>query len=144
MSLINETVSSLYKKYKTNNPFELCAILGIIIQYADLGDTLGFYMQANRIKMITIHNNLEEYLIRFVCAHELGHAILHPRANTPFLKKNTFFSIDKLEKEANEFATSLLLYDKKLEKYETKFDILREHGIPYEMERFIKKNNHAN
>jgi len=30
-----------------------------------------------------------------------------------------------------------LLYDKSLKDYETKFDIMRESGIPYEMERFI-------
>ena len=49
---------------------------------------------------------------RTVCAHELGHAVLHTHANTPFLRKNTFFSVDKLEIEANTFA-ALLLIDKR-------------------------------
>ncbi|MGQ0440076.1 ImmA/IrrE family metallo-endopeptidase, partial [Bacillus sp. B-TM1] len=36
---------------------------------------------------------------RTVCAHELGHAVLHTHANTPFLRKNTFFSISNLSTE---------------------------------------------
>ena len=47
----------------------------------------------------------------FTCAHELGHAILHPNASTPFLRANTLYSIDKLEQEANSFATNLLISD---------------------------------
>jgi Zn-dependent peptidase ImmA (M78 family) len=42
-----------------------------------------------------------------------------------------------VEREANEFAVNLLLYDKNLQDYETKFDCLRDNGIPYEMERFL-------
>ena len=48
---------------------------------------------------------------RFTCAHELGHAILHPNASTPFLRSKTLFSVDKLEIEANTFATTLLIPD---------------------------------
>ena len=47
----------------------------------------------------------------FTCAHELGHAILHPNASTPFLRSNTLLSVDKLEQEANLFATILLIPD---------------------------------
>ncbi|WP_412055234.1 ImmA/IrrE family metallo-endopeptidase [Bacillus altitudinis] len=42
------------------------------------------------------------------CAHELGHALLHNESNTPFLKRNTFFSTEKIELEANFFAMHLL------------------------------------
>ncbi|MCS4471141.1 ImmA/IrrE family metallo-endopeptidase [Clostridium botulinum] len=45
----------------------------------------------------------------FTCAHELGHAIHHPNANTPFLVNNTFYSVNKLERQANMFAASLLI-----------------------------------
>ena len=33
---------------------------------------------------------------------------MHPKCNTPFLRANTLFSIDKLEKEANCFMALLL------------------------------------
>ncbi|MDL0421376.1 ImmA/IrrE family metallo-endopeptidase [Caldifermentibacillus hisashii] len=111
--------------------------LGIVIIFLDLGDTYGFYRCYKRVKTIVINSELSEWLKRYVCAHELGHAILHSDLNTSFLKKNTFYSIGKIEREANEFAVNLLLYDKNLEDYGTKFDILRENGIPYEMERFM-------
>lgn len=45
---------------------------------------------------------------RQVCAHELGHAILHPKSNTPFLRANTLYSVNKLETEANRFMALLL------------------------------------
>ena len=36
-----------------------------------------------------------------------GHSQIHPRVNTPFLRKNTLFSTDR-EVEANRFAVELL------------------------------------
>jgi Zn-dependent peptidase ImmA (M78 family) len=39
---------------------------------------------------------------------ELGHAILHPKSNTPFLRANTLYSVNKLETEANRFMALLL------------------------------------
>ncbi|MEW8956389.1 ImmA/IrrE family metallo-endopeptidase, partial [Clostridium sp.] len=45
----------------------------------------------------------------FTCGHELGHAILHEDSNTPFLRNNTFYSINKLERQANMFAAYLLI-----------------------------------
>lgn len=97
----------------------------------------GFYKYDKRNKYIFINQKLSKEMQRFVCAHELGHAILHPRSNTPFLRKNTLFSIDKIEVEANSFAVQLLLSNENFEHCETKFDILRENGIPFEMERFL-------
>ena len=53
----------------------------------------------------------------FTCAHELGHSILHPNANTPFLRSNTFLLVDKMEIESNKFALELLISDDALEEY---------------------------
>lgn len=44
---------------------------------------------------------------RFICAHELGHLILHPI-------KNTLYSVSKIEVEANIFAVELLVPDESL------------------------------
>ncbi|MEN0650618.1 ImmA/IrrE family metallo-endopeptidase [Caldifermentibacillus hisashii] len=137
MKYLPDKITKLLKTHNTNDPFELGRSLGIVIIFLDLGDTYGFYRCYKRVKTIVINSELTEWLKRYVCAHELGHAILHSDLNTAFLKKNTFYSIGKIEREANEFAVNLLLYDKSLEDYETKFDILRENGIPYEMERYL-------
>lgn len=117
MAFIQEEVKKLIQKYSSNCPFEIARSLGIIIQYGDLGNTLGFYLHDSRIKFININQYLHEILQRFVCAHELGHAILHPKANTPFLRRNTLFSVDKIEVEANTFAVELLIPDEKIYEY---------------------------
>jgi Zn-dependent peptidase ImmA (M78 family) len=137
LNWIIRTLDKEIKKHQTNNPFEIAKNRNIIIRYFPLGQTLGFYMKNVRHQVISINNDINDQLKKFVCAHELGHAILHPNENTPFLSKNTLISKDKIETQANFFAVRLLLYDKNLEDYETKYDILRDCGIPFEMERFL-------
>ena len=105
------TPKQLINKYKTNNPQEIAQELGIIVLFEELGDINGYYNTAFRQKLIHININLPEYKQQFTIAHELGHALLHPKANTPFLRDNTLFSINKLEIEANKFAVDLLITD---------------------------------
>jgi len=139
---IKRKVDELIKKYKTNDPYQIAKLKNIEIQYADLGNTLGFYFHDSRIKFININNKLSAEMQRFVCAHELGHAILHPRSNTPFLKKNTFFSIDKIEVEANTFAVELLLLDEAIYEYRdsnlSMYEACEMHGIPRELSHLKK------
>lgn len=111
MNNIKETVNNLIDKYETNCPFKIAKQRNIIIIYNQLKDYFGYFNTYKRCKFIHINNQLDETLQRFVCAHELGHAILHPRTNTPFLKKNTLFSTEKIELEANTFAAELLIPD---------------------------------
>ena len=91
----------------------------------------------NRISYIFINNNLDETSQKFVCAHELGHSQLHPRVNTPFLRGNTFFSIDKIEIEANRFAVELLFPDEVLYEYENSnlsiYEVAAAYGVPDEV-----------
>jgi Zn-dependent peptidase ImmA (M78 family) len=84
MKGIKEIVRQLIKKYKSNDPFQIAKEKNIIILFAELGATLGFYNSYKRIQFIHLNNQLDEMMQRFVCAHELGHAVLHPRSNTPF------------------------------------------------------------
>ncbi|MBO5373235.1 MAG: ImmA/IrrE family metallo-endopeptidase [Lachnospiraceae bacterium] len=106
---IAEIVSRLIKKCKTSNPFELANALGIKILLEELGNIKGYYNKPLRMKQIHINCNLDRQAQLFTCAHELGHAILHPNASTPFLRSSTLLSVDKMEIEANEFATILLI-----------------------------------
>lgn len=105
------TPKQLINKYKTNNPQEIAQELGIIILFEPLGEINGYYNTAFRQKLIHININLPKYKQQFTIAHELGHALLHPKANTPFLREKTLFSINKLEIEANKFAVDLLITD---------------------------------
>lgn len=85
--------------------------LNIAVFYEDLGSINGYYNKPLRMKQIHINQSLDEKDAEFTCAHELGHAILHPNASTPFLRSKTFLSVDKLEIEANTFAVNLLIPD---------------------------------
>ena len=108
---IKGTVAKVVKYHKTNNPFEICKAMDIVVRYEHLGNILGYCDTHFRMRTIHINNDAPDQLYPFICAHELGHAILHKNINTPFLRKNTLFSIDKIEREANTFTVELLLPD---------------------------------
>lgn len=133
---IKRTVEKLMRKYNTNDPFILADKLGIVVKYDNLGNTWGYFITYKRIKIIHINSNIEEWLQRYTCAHELGHSILHKGVPTPFLKKYTLFSIDKLERQANTFAVELLMSDNVISQYEgyTIHNIADILGIPNGLE----------
>ena len=114
---VKKRIAYLKNKYRTTNPFDLANMLGIVVIKEDLGVIDGYYNKQLRQKQIHINCNLSENDMLFTCAHELGHALLHPNANTKFLRDNTFLSVDKLEQEANRFALELLLPDELLFEY---------------------------
>ena len=106
---IRKKVAQLIKKYNTNDPFEIASCLGIAVFFEELGSINGYYNKQLRMKQIHINHNLPEHIKKYTCAHELGHALLHPDSNTPFLRNNTVFSINRLEIEADKFAVELLI-----------------------------------
>lgn len=122
----------LIKKHSSNNPFIIAGNLGIIILYQDLKNTLGFFNKYKRFKFIHINQNAPEKLQNFICAHELGHAVLHSNINTPFLKRHTLFSTDRVEREANSFAVELILPDKFIHEHAECgfYNIAKYAGIP--------------
>lgn len=130
MDQIISKVRGLVDTYKTNCPFKLARYLGIQIVQEDLGNILGYYNRGFRIKMIHINENAEDHQKKFVCSHELGHAIFHPDANTPFLKKHTLFSTDRIEREANFFAINLLFSKDYIRDQVSLEDAVNLYGIP--------------
>jgi len=128
-------VQSLLNKYGTSCPFEIAKLLGIQIVFEELGNTLGYYSSHFRIKVIHINQNATDSQRKFICAHELGHAICHPEFNTSFLKKHTLFSTDHIEIEANTFAVTLLFSHESEESISIDTAV-NEYGIP---EKMIKK-----
>lgn len=128
----------LIKKHNTNDPLKLASLLKINVVYLDLHHEIqGFYKYDKRNKYIVINNNLGEASQKYVSAHELGHAIVHPRFNTPFLREKTFLSIDRIEVEANTFAVELLLPDSLIYEHKeanlTLKDIANIYGVPKEV-----------
>ncbi len=111
---IKDLVLHLTKKYHTANPYELADALNITVFCEELGSLNGYYTKPYRMKQIHINSSLNEHDAAYTCAHELGHAVLHPNVSTPFLRSKTLLSVDKLEIEANTFAINLLVSDEVL------------------------------
>lgn len=106
---IRKKTNALKKKYGTNNPFDIAKYLGIKVIFEPLGSISGYYNKQLRMKQIHKNHDLSDHDQLFTCAHELGHAIMHPDANTPFLRKRTWLLISKIEIEADKFAIELLI-----------------------------------
>lgn len=111
MKTIKQIVTDLIRIHGTNDPFEIASQKNILVLFEELGDIFGYFNTYKRIPMIHINNILSEQDQRFTCAHELGHRIMHPKVNTPFLRKNTLLSVERIEREANQFAVELLMPD---------------------------------
>lgn len=107
----------IIKKYKTNDPFELCELMNIQVEFTDLGTIKGYYTKERRMQFIRLNNNLVGVHRKIVCFHEAGHSILHPNMNTPFFCENTLFSKNKYEIEANAFAVEMMLPDNLLKEF---------------------------
>lgn len=114
---IRDDVAYLKRYYKTDNPFEIIRAKKILLLYEDLGTIRGYYNMVLRMKQIHINCNLDYQGALFTGTHELGHATLHPKSNTPFLMSNTYQSVNKLEIQANKFAVEFLISDKELDEY---------------------------
>lgn len=115
-------VLNLIARHKTRNPFKLVRLLNIEIVYEDLGEVRGFFKKILRRKYIFINNKLSEFDQKLVCAHELGHAVLHSSNRIQFLIDNTkLLRKSRIEDEANLFASWLLFSgDDVVEEFEFK------------------------
>lgn len=104
-------VKNLTEKYGTSDPFKLCKYLKIYIFYKDLGEEMkGFYQKIKARKVIVINENLDKFSKRVVCAHELGHCILHSNKQVQFSREHSLLPKNSIyELEANKFAAELLI-----------------------------------
>ena len=108
---IKAKVNQLRRKVGSSDPFVIASMLNIKVIIEPLGSINGYYNKTIRMKQIHINEDLSPAMQAFTCAHELGHAVLHPNVNTPFLRRSTLFSVDRMEREANKFAVELLIPD---------------------------------
>lgn len=114
---IRKTVAQYQRKFGTSNPFEIASALHIELSVGDLGTREGCYMYLKKHKCIFLNENLSKHERRFVMAHELGHAVLHPKENCYFIRNKTLLLNSKIEIEANKFAVELLISDDTLTEY---------------------------
>ena len=114
---ICSVAEKIREKYAEADPFKLCDEMGIITLFAPMGPApaacKGFFLTQSRVKSITVNSDLSEDFQRIICAHELGHAMLHrDRSGVNAFHDFAFFDgVDRLEYEANLFAAELLLPD---------------------------------
>lgn len=116
---IKDIVLGLKDLYDTSDPFELCKCLDITVLIHDLGDELlGFFQRTkNDIEILHINSRLNDYERKYICSHELGHAILQPDLAISFFIENPLLIKNKFEIEADTFTAELLLEDNIIEMY---------------------------
>lgn len=132
---IRKKVQQLIRRHGTNNPERLARTMGINVIYIDLGGSVyGTYLKYKRVKTILIDaERTPEHLRRFVLAHELGHAVCTPDANTSWISAYTLaLNTDRIEREANTFAVELLLPDSFIRENEgcSIYQLARLWGVP--------------
>lgn len=130
---IEYKVKDLIKKYNTSNIKELVDHLDISIEHQDFkAKTLDSRLMIVDSKgYIFVRSDLDCAYENFLIAHELGHYVLHYDENISFNFLRRVYKT-RLEREANEFAIRLLMYEelhniKELENIEF---IVKEKGIP--------------
>lgn len=106
---IKKKADLLARKHQSRNPFEIIKGLNSILVFAPLVGVRGFYQYFQRNNIIYVDEDLPYHEKMFVCAHELGHMLLHKKANAVFMDSRTFLNTSFYEKEANTFAVNLLI-----------------------------------
>ena len=109
---LSQVGAKLVKRCGTRDPFEIARQLGVYIIFCEnFGSLKGMYRVIKRNRFIFLNNELDENMLRIVCAHELGHDQLHRN----IAKKNSiqeFMLYDmksKPEYEANIVAAEILM-----------------------------------
>ena len=108
---VKRLADSLVRKYNTRNPFEIISNLNAIVVFYPLHGVKGFYQYFQRNNLIYIDEALDDVEKNFVCAHELGHMLLHKKTNAIFMDSRTQLNTTKYEIEADRFAVDLLIPD---------------------------------
>lgn len=102
---IDEIVVGLIDTYETNDPYELCDLLGISVNTVNADSSFLLCNNSLYIRdyfnqeAIFIKNDLNEHHKEFYLRHELGHALLHTNVFNSGL-----CNLGKLERQANYFA----------------------------------------
>ena len=112
MTDIKKFTYALREEHGTRDPFAIASAMGMKIIVCPLPESIrGFYLMLFDTQLIYINDALEGAPQAETCAHELGHALLHPALNTLFIKANTDMLVGRYEREAELFSVCLLYDD---------------------------------
>ena len=116
MKKIRQIVNELIELHQTRDPFEIARGRNITLNFRyDFTELKGAYVIIRGNKYIFLNGNIEECVCRYVCAHELGHDVLHQGlTDTIYAFENPACS-QFTEKQANLFAAHLLLCDQEMD-----------------------------
>lgn len=108
---IFRTANELVQAYGTRDPIEIAECSGVNVFHVDyFKDLLGMYMYKLDTASIFLNNMLDEFMLKIVSAHELGHDRLHRHiADHGFQEFELFRMHNATEYEANAFAAHLLI-----------------------------------
>jgi Zn-dependent peptidase ImmA (M78 family) len=109
---IVQKASELIHRYGDADPYYAAQQEGIQLTYKDIGSLKGAYFGNMKKPVIVISSALDENMQKIVCAHELGHHVLHG-GQLLTCENIDFQSAAILEREANIFASSFLIDSKK-------------------------------
>lgn len=130
---INSKIEALFYEFKTSNVKEIADHLDVSIQYQDFkAKTLDSRLMIVDSKgYIFVRNDLDCAYENFLIAHELGHYVLHFDKDISFNFLRRVYKT-RLEREANEFAIRLLMYEElhNIKEIENIEFIVKEKGIP--------------
>lgn len=116
-SYIVQKVEELKTEYDTVDPFQLLESMNVGIKFSnDFSKLKAFYIIVLGNPYVVINNSLDEYEMRTVAAHELGHHIFHSYlAEAGPIREMGFYNVNSgPEYEANLFAAELLIDTKEL------------------------------
>ena len=141
MEAIDHKAKRLIRYYErligSRDPVKIAEYANIRIAILPLGEIAGNYKLIKRKRWIFINDNTpaDSPMFRVVLAHELGHALLHRKENCAFIKSKTLLLTSGIEREANQFAASLLISDDMLQDYAgyTQDQFCQRTGYPKEL-----------
>ncbi len=112
MEQIIELAENVMREYSGRNIFETAENSGVNLWFRELGSLKGLYLYENSKRYIVVNRSLSKHLQRIVCAHELGHDMLHRELSAGGIREHTLFlANNKTEREANLFAAEVLITD---------------------------------
>ncbi len=107
---IRKSAADAVRQYGTRDPFTLARKMHIELLVRELGTLKGFYKDVYGTPFIFLSRHLSRGEATLVCAHELGHHLLHRQfAAFGFEEVSVFSPASRREYEANLFAAELLL-----------------------------------
>ena len=114
LSYIHKKAREIVKYCGTRDPIRIARELGIHVLYNnDFKLLKGMYKVIDKSRFIILNANLDDDIIKTVCAHEIGHDALHRRKarSRPIHEFMLYDMQTRSEYEANIFAGELLIGD---------------------------------